>query len=110
MKNASDELSKFTWSLTYLTLAVISSLCDTLMSTCVFDQLITISADHHLEYSRAAYIRLRMNNSAYNGAVLKVVGLKLAKRSSVKVWGILVKNSPFCLKMSASGNSNCTLS
>ena len=51
-----------------------------------------------------------MNISAYNGAVLKVVGLKLAKRSSVKVWGILVKNSPFCLKMSASGNSNCTLS
>ena len=28
------------------------------------------SADHHLEYSRVAYIRLRMNISAYNGAVL----------------------------------------
>ena len=76
----------------------------------VFRSAIWNSADHHLEYSRAAYIRLRMNISAYNGAVLKVVGLKLAKRSSVKVWGILVKNSPFCLKMSASGNSNCTLS
>ena len=64
------------------------------------------SADYHLEYSRAVYSRLRMNISASNGAVLKVVGLKLAKRGSVKVWGILVKNSPFCLKMSASGNSN----
>ena len=68
------------------------------------------SVDHHFEYSRAAYIRLRMNISAYNGVVLKVVGLKLANRSSVKVWGILVKNSPFCLNMSASGNSNCLLS
>ena len=65
-----------------------------------------ISADHHLEYSRAAYSRLRENIFASNGAVLKVVGLKLAKRSSVKVWGILVKNSPFRLKVPASGNSN----
>ena len=64
------------------------------------------SADHHLEYSRAVYSRLRMNISASNGAILKVVDLKLAKRGSVKVWGILVKNSPFCLKMSASGNSS----
>ena len=47
-----------------------------------------------------------MNISASNGAVLNAAGLKLAKRGSVKVWGILVKNSPFCLKMSASGNSN----
>ena len=47
-----------------------------------------------------------MNISASNGSVLKVVGLKLAKRGSVKVWGILVKNSPFFLKMSTSGNSN----
>ena len=51
-----------------------------------------------------------MNISASNGAILKVVDLKLAKCGSVKVWGISVKNSPFCLKMSASGNSNCTLS
>ena len=65
-----------------------------------------ISADHHLEYSRAVYSRLRVNISASNGAVLKVVGLRLAKRGSVKVWGILVKNSP----LSASGNSKCTLS
>ena len=47
-----------------------------------------------------------MNISASNGAILKVVDLKLAKRGSVKVWGISLKNSPFCLKMSASGNSN----
>ena len=51
-----------------------------------------------------------MNISASNGAVLNAAGLKLAKRGSVKVWGILVKNSSFCLKKSASGNSNCTLS
>ena len=63
------------------------------------------SADHHLEYSRAVYSRLRMNIFASNGAVFKVIGLKLAKRSSVKVWGILVTNSLFCLKMSVSGNS-----
>ena len=46
-----------------------------------------------------------MNISASNGAVLKVLRLKLAKRGFVKVWGILVKNSLFLLKMSASGNS-----
>ena len=51
-----------------------------------------------------------MNISASNGAILKIVDLKLAKRGSVKVWGISVKNSTFCLKMSASGNSNCALS
>ena len=42
------------------------------------------SADHHLLYSRAAHSRLRMNISASNGAILKVVGLKLVNRSSVK--------------------------
>ena len=47
-----------------------------------------------------------MNISASNGAVLNAAGLKLAKRGSVKVWGILVKNSLFCLKMSASGNTD----
>ena len=51
-----------------------------------------------------------MNISASNGAILKVVDLKLAKRGSVKVWGISLKNSPSFLKMSSSGNSNCTLS
>ena len=46
-----------------------------------------------------------MNIFASNGAVLKVVGLKLAKHGFVKVWGILMKNSLFWLKISASGNS-----
>ena len=46
-----------------------------------------ISVNHHLEYSRAAYSRLRMNVSASNSAAFKVVGLKLAKCGSVKIWG-----------------------
>ena len=43
-----------------------------------------ISADYDLEYSSAAFNRLRISNSAFNGAIFKVVDLKLAERSSVK--------------------------
>ena len=46
------------------------------------------SADYQLKYSRAANSRLRMNISASNRAILKVVGLKHAERGFVKVWGI----------------------
>ena len=42
------------------------------------------SADYDLEYSSAAFNRLRVSISALNGAILKVVDLKLAERSSVK--------------------------
>ena len=44
-----------------------------------------------------------MNIFASNGAVLKVVGLILAKRGSVKVWGILVKNSPLSSNLLVKG-------
>ena len=43
-----------------------------------------ISADYDLEYSSAAFNRLRISISALNGAILNVVDLKLAERSSVK--------------------------
>ena len=42
------------------------------------------SADYDLEYSSAAFNRLRISISALNGAILKVVDLKLAEHSSVK--------------------------
>ena len=45
---------------------------------------LVISADYDLEYSSAAFNRLRISISALNGAILNVVDLKLAERSSVK--------------------------
>ena len=44
-----------------------------------------ISADHHFEYPRADFIRVRLNNFELNGGILKAIGLKLAKRDRVKV-------------------------
>ena len=67
----------------------------------------SISVNHHLEYSRAAYGRLRVNISASNGAVLKVVGLRLAQSLgylSVK-FSFLSGNVRILVH-----NSNCTLS
>ena len=43
-----------------------------------------ISMDYDLEYSSAAFSRHRISISALNGAILMVVDLKLAERSSVK--------------------------
>ena len=42
------------------------------------------SADCDLEHSSAGFNKLRVSISALNGAILKVVDLKLAERSSVK--------------------------
>ena len=42
------------------------------------------SVDYDLEYSSAAFSRHRISISALNGAILKIVDLKLAERSSVK--------------------------
>ena len=47
-------------------------------------QSLAFSADYDLEYSSAAFNRLRISISALNGAIFKVVDLKLAERSSVK--------------------------
>ena len=46
-------------------------------------RVIKVSADHHFEYQRADLNRLRLNNFKLNGGILKVIGLELAKRSSV---------------------------
>ena len=46
---------------------------------------VNISADHHFEYPRADFIRVRLNNFELNGGILKAIGLKLAKRDRVKV-------------------------
>ena len=43
------------------------------------------SAEYDLEYSSAAFNRLRISIFALNDAIFKVVDLKLAERSSVKV-------------------------
>ena len=45
---------------------------------------LSYSADYNLEYSSAALNRLRISILALNGAILKVVDLKLAEHSSVK--------------------------
>ena len=50
---------------------------------CVFAEVLS-SVDYDLEYSSAAFNRLRISISALNGAIFKVVDLKLAERSSVK--------------------------
>ena len=41
-------------------------------------------ADYDLEYSSAAFSRFIISISALDGAILNVVDLKLAERSSVK--------------------------
>ena len=63
------------------------------------------SADHHFEYQRADFSRLRLNIFLLNGGILKVLGLILAKRDRVKVGLQKVALSPIWTKMYLSGNA-----